>query len=94
MPRRLLTAASLLLLLVAVSGCDPEPDRSASMTARTQTVHPAPSGSVAPPNGVDLLFAKMMVAHHAQAVSMSRTLLAKQGIPERAGNVAGYIEHD
>ena len=94
MHRRRFTAASLLLLLAAVPGCNPEPDRSASMTARTQASRPAPSGSVAPPNGVDLLFAKMMVAHHAQAVSMSRTLLAKPGIPERVGNVAGYIEHD
>lgn len=94
MPRRLPAAASLLLLLAAVTGCGADPARPAPVTVRAHAVQPAPSGSVAPPNGVDLLFAKMMVAHHAQAVSMSRTLLARQGIPERVGNVAGFIEHD
>jgi len=93
-PKRRFAAAFPLLLLVAVTGCDAGPGRTAPMTARAQAVRPAPSGSVVPPSGVDLLFARMMVAHHAQAVSMSRTLLAKQGIPERVGNVAGFIEHD
>lgn len=50
--------------------------------------------SVAPPNGQDLLFAAMMIAHHGQAVSMSRTLLGKSGVPERVVTVADYIRTD
>jgi len=93
-PRRGFAAACLLLLHAALTGCDAGPARPAPMTVQAQAIRPAPSGSVAPPNGLDLLFAKMMVVHHAQAVSMSRTLIAKPGIPERAGNIAGFIEHD
>jgi uncharacterized protein (DUF305 family) len=75
-------AAALLLALAATAACDPGSAR------------PAPSVSVVPPNGVDLLFAKMMVLHHAQAVSMSNALLARPGVPERIRNVAGFIAHD
>jgi len=94
---RRLTAA-LLLVLAAVAGCDTNPaPRSAGpapVAAQAGLARPAPSGNVAAPNGVDLLFAKMMVVHHSQAVQMSRTLLTKQGVPERAQNIARYIEQD
>lgn len=76
----------LALILAALSG------RRAGPAA--PAVRATPSAEVAAPNGLDLLFAKMMVAHHAQAVSMSRTLLAMPGVPERARNLAGFIEHD
>jgi uncharacterized protein (DUF305 family) len=96
-PRRRLTAA-LLLALAAVAGCDngpaARPADTAPVVGHVGPARPVPSGSVAAPNGVDLLFAKMMVAHHAQAISMSTTLLAKNGVPEWAQNIAGYIAHD
>ncbi len=54
----------------------------------------AGAGTSVPPNGVDLLFAKMMIVHHDQAVRMSRDLVAKPGVPERAFAVAAYIAKD
>jgi len=82
---------SLLIVLAAVAGCDTNP---APRSAGPAPVAAQAGLARAAPNGVDLLFAKMMVAHHAQAVQMSRTLLTKQGVPERAQNIARYIEQD
>lgn len=86
--------ATLLLsacLLLAGCGADavatpPSPPPS--------TVAAASEASSTPPNGQDLLFAAMMIAHHGQAVRMSRTLLAKAGVPERVVAVADYIRAD
>lgn len=76
-------AAALLLALAAAAGCDsPAPPE------------PPPSAGAAAPNGVDVLFAQMMVLHHAQAVSMSGTLLAKPDVPERAQHIARFIAQD
>jgi hypothetical protein len=89
--RRTGTALLAVLLLAAAAGCTAGPARppagAAPMVVRVTSDNPVP-------NGLDLLFAKMMVAHHAQAVAMSRTLLAEPDIPERARNIAGFIEHD
>ncbi|GIG90639.1 DUF305 domain-containing protein [Plantactinospora endophytica] len=55
----------------------------------------AGSGSSAnPPNGVDLLFARMMIPHHAQAVRMSRNLLTKSGVSPRVVAIAEFIARD
>lgn len=91
-PRCRLVAA-LLLVAAAVAGCDAGPAGSAPMVVQVGPAGPAPA-AVAAPNGLDLLFAKMMVVHHAQAVSMSETVLAKPGLPERVRNIAGFIARD
>ncbi|WP_433792239.1 DUF305 domain-containing protein [Actinoplanes sp. CA-252034] len=46
------------------------------------------------PRAVDEHFARMMVAHHEQAVAMSRTLIAKGDVPERVRLIAEFIERD
>jgi uncharacterized protein (DUF305 family) len=88
-----LGVSAVLLVLSAVRAYD---DRTASHAAGSSTMPDGSvaSPSVAAPNGLDMLFAKMMVAHHAQAVTMSETLLAKPGVPERAGHIAGFIARD
>ncbi|MEV4629356.1 DUF305 domain-containing protein [Micromonospora sp. NPDC049523] len=50
--------------------------------------------SASPPNGVDLLFARMMIPHHAQAVRMSRDLLTKSGVSPRVVAIAEFIARD
>lgn len=55
---------------------------------------PVAVASVAPPSDADLAYAQMMVAHHAQAVRMSRALIAKPGVPERIRLIAEFIVHD
>ncbi|WP_067500802.1 DUF305 domain-containing protein [Actinoplanes sp. TFC3] len=46
------------------------------------------------PTALDVTFAQMMIVHHAQAVSMSKALLAKPGAPERIANIADFVAHD
>jgi len=82
-PRRFL---AVLVLVVGMVACD------ADSPARPADAASPPA--VVAPNGLDLLFAKMMLGHHAQAVAMSKTLLAKPGVPERVANIAGFIAHD
>ncbi|GAB1692407.1 DUF305 domain-containing protein [Krasilnikovia sp. M28-CT-15] len=55
---------------------------------------PVADASVAPPSGIDVHFAVMMIVHHAQAIQMSRALVAKPGVPERLRLIAEYIVHD
>lgn len=43
-------------------------------------------------NGADVTFAQMMIPHHEQAVEMSETLLAKDGIDERVRDLAMQIK--
>jgi uncharacterized protein (DUF305 family) len=75
-----------------VAGCGA--DAVATPAPPPSTVAPAPEASSVRPNGQDLLFAAMMVAHHGQAVRMSETLLGKAGVPERVVAVADYIRAD
>jgi uncharacterized protein (DUF305 family) len=46
------------------------------------------------PTAVDEHYARMMVAHHEQAVGMSRTLIAKGEVPERVRLIAEFIARD
>ncbi|GLZ05643.1 hypothetical protein Acsp03_31090 [Actinomadura sp. NBRC 104412] len=87
---------------LALSGCAAEPPAEGDPGGRTAAFAqprsaPAPptaTASVAPPNSQDVTFAAMMIVHHGQAVWMSRTLLGKRDVPERAAAVAGFIRTD
>jgi uncharacterized protein (DUF305 family) len=87
--RRLAAALLVALALVGVAAT-----RQWQAPSPQAAPHRRLSASVPAPNGVDFLYASMMVVHHAQAVSMSRTLLVKSGVPERVRNIADYIVHD
>ncbi|MDI6099288.1 DUF305 domain-containing protein [Actinoplanes sp. NEAU-A12] len=95
-------------LTAATAGCTPH-SNAAPVHAPSGPASPAPvyggphstavptpgaSPAVVAPNGVDLLFAKMMIPHHGQAVRMSRSLAGKTGVPERVVAVADYIAAD
>ena len=84
--RLLVLLAAGLLVTGCSAGVQPPP--------APPPVPVAPPVSVAPPNGVDFVFAEQMVVHHAQAVSMSRTLLTRPGVPERVQDIARFIVQD
>jgi len=90
---------TLALVLAATAGCGPGRTTAtpAPSTAAPSTAGPraaAVASTVTPPNGVDVIFAQMMVLHHAQAVQLSRTLLARPGTTERVARIADFIAHD
>ncbi|MBB2946445.1 uncharacterized protein (DUF305 family) [Actinoplanes lutulentus] len=60
----------------------------------TGTAEPVVRTEAAAPTAVDEHYARMMVAHHEQAVGMSRTLIDKGAVPERIRLIAEFIERD
>lgn len=50
------------------------------------------SQAVGDHNAADVMFAQMMIPHHAQAVEMSDMILAKQGIPNEVSALATRIK--
>ncbi|MEV4708800.1 DUF305 domain-containing protein [Actinoplanes sp. NPDC049316] len=83
-----LAATALTVLTFAVRGRAEQPRQP------RQPVAAAAAATVAAPTSADLEFAQMMVVHHAQAVRMSRALVAKPGVPERVRLIADFIAHD
>lgn len=89
------TAAIALTALLALAGCAgttgtggdmPGMDHSSSSSAPTADANDADA------NDADIMFASMMMEHHAQAVDMSDTILAKDGIDERVIALAEEIK--
>jgi uncharacterized protein (DUF305 family) len=88
---------ALLLALAAITACGPQPPRATAAprgAAATAATSRGAAATATAPRGIDVLFAQMMVAHHAQAVRLSRILVAKPGVPERVYRIADFIAHD
>ena len=78
-----LLAVSLSVLLAACgSDSSSTTEGSASTSKAAAASNSAPDGTPAagPHNAADVMFATMMIPHHAQAVEMSRLLLDKDGV--------------
>lgn len=94
--RMILIGAGALAVLAVSTGC------SSSNEFEHQAGHsPSSSASAAPStttaaaeahNDADVMFAQHMIPHHTQAIEMSDTLLAKQGIDPRVTGLATQIK--
>jgi uncharacterized protein (DUF305 family) len=82
-----LVAAGAAVFLMRDAGADTGGPRRTPAASTTSVAGGTPGAT-------DEHFARMMAAHHEQAVRMSRTLLAKGGTPERIRLIAEFIEHD
>jgi uncharacterized protein (DUF305 family) len=87
MPLRRLGAALVLIATALTVG-------ALTLRDHRSRQHPVASISVAAPSGIDVHFAGMMIVHHAQAVQLSRALIAKPGVPERIRLIAEFIVRD
>jgi len=78
---------------LALAGCaSGTPQSSTSPAATSLAASSATAADVSPEHGSnDVLFAQMMIPHHQQAVTMSRTLLGKDGIPQDVRELAERI---
>lgn len=80
------SAAIALTLALAVTGC-------ASVTGSGPGASSAPSSASASAfNATDVMFVQMMIPHHAQAIEMSDTLLAKDGVDADVRELAENIK--
>ena len=90
-----LAGAGALVALVVTAGCSSsdsagEHPAEHSTSASTTASPAAPSAEAH--NDADVMFAQQMIPHHTQAVEMSDTLLAKQGIDPRVTELANQIK--
>jgi uncharacterized protein (DUF305 family) len=72
----------------ATAGTETSPTTTGTETA-------SPTGAAeeisAEHNNADVMFAQMMIPHHQQAVEMSETLLAKDGVPSEVADFAQQV---
>ena len=88
------TTALTLTALLTLAGCA-STSGSGSMPGMDHSGGSSSSASApatADANEADIMFATMMIEHHKQAIEMSDTLLAKDGIDERVVTLAEDIK--
>jgi uncharacterized protein (DUF305 family) len=87
-----LTGVAALAAVAALGACSNSATKEAASSSAPAT---APSSSAAPAvahNQADMMFSRMMIPHHQQAVEMSDMILAKQGIDPRVADLAKQIK--
>ena len=92
MRRRLLTmGVAALAMLTTLTACNSDSSHQATHSGSTSS---SVSSSVAAQqhNQADVTFAQQMIPHHQQAIEMSDTVLAKQGIDARVIDMANRIK--
>ena len=87
------TGVAALLLAAALAGCgNSATTDTASTTAAAVPTQSSPSAAqAAAHNKADMMFARMMIPHHEQAIEMSEIVLAKPGIDPRVVDLARQI---
>ncbi len=90
-----LAGAGALVALAVTAGCSSN-DSASEHPAEHSTSASATASPAAPTaeahNDADVMFAQHMIPHHTQAIEMSDTLLAKQGIDPRVTELANQIK--
>lgn len=84
------TAAIALTALLALAGCAGTTSSGGGMPGMDHGS--SSSAPAADANDADIMFASMMMEHHAQAVDMSDTILGKDDIDERVIALAEEIK--
>ena len=80
--------------LLAVAGCASPagPGSMPGMDHGNSTTSAPANGTSAEHNAADVMFAQMMIPHHAQAVEMSDAMLAKADLPAEVRDLAVKIK--
>ncbi|MFF1252915.1 DUF305 domain-containing protein [Pseudarthrobacter sp. NPDC058329] len=89
--------AAALAASFGLTGCASGSDTSGTSTHGPNHVSPSAMSSMMPDaaadhNQADIMFAQMMIPHHAQAVEMGDIILAKPDIPAEATALATRIK--
>lgn len=88
-------AATAIATAIALAGCGASGGSGSSGTSMPGMDHGSSSSSpaaAADHNAADVMFAQMMIPHHAQAVEMSETILEKQDIPAEVTALATRVK--
>ncbi|WP_162486275.1 DUF305 domain-containing protein [Arthrobacter sp. Rue61a] len=91
-------AATAVAAVITLAGCGSSGSSGSSATSMPGMDHGSSSSSPSTPasagthNSADVMFAQMMIPHHAQAVQMSDMILKKQDIPAEVTALATRIK--
>ncbi len=103
MKKTLTISAAAIAAAIALAGCAAGTETGSPATSSTPGMNHGgsamPSGSASATstasaefNDADTMFAQMMIPHHTQAVTMSETMLKKEGIPAAVTELATKIK--
>ena len=91
--KTLAVGATALALVFAAAACsDSDTGTTAATSSATISATASPAEETPAHNQSDVMFARMMIPHHAQAIEMSDTLLSKNGVPEPVTALAEQIK--
>jgi uncharacterized protein (DUF305 family) len=85
-------ALATLAISTACSSSNESEHPAGHSPASSATAAPSATAAAEAHNDADVMFAQHMIPHHTQAVEMSDTLLAKQGIDPRVIELANQIK--
>jgi uncharacterized protein (DUF305 family) len=92
MTRRLLiVGVAALTMLTTLTACNSDSSHEATHSGSTSSSVSSPAAAQQH-NQADVTFAQHMIPHHQQAIEMSDTVLAKQGIDARVIDMANRIK--
>ncbi|WP_431238035.1 DUF305 domain-containing protein [Mycolicibacterium aichiense] len=90
--RTVVTGVAALAAVAAIGACSNSGTKDVAASPAPPTVQSSTAAPAAAHNQADMMFARMMIPHHRQAIEMSDMILAKQGIDARVVDLAKQIK--
>ncbi|MCK8672428.1 DUF305 domain-containing protein [Rhodococcus sp. HM1] len=92
MDKKTLAAGVAALAVVFTAAACSDSDTGTTTAAPSSVTATSPAEEAVTHNQADVMFARMMIPHHAQAIEMSDMILAKEGIPAEVTALAEQIK--
>jgi uncharacterized protein (DUF305 family) len=86
------TGAAALAAVISIGACSNSATKQATSSAPPASAQTSTAAPAVTHNQADMMFARMMIPHHQQAIQMSDMILAKQGIDPRVVDLAKQIK--
>jgi uncharacterized protein (DUF305 family) len=90
--RTVATGLAALAAVAAIGACSSTSTKEATTSPAPSSAQTSSQAQAAAHNKADMMFARMMIPHHEQAIEMSDMILEKQGIDPRVVDLATQIE--
>lgn len=90
--RTVATGLAALAAVAALGACSNTATKETSTSSAPSSAQTSSQAQAAAHNKADMMFARMMIPHHEQAIEMSDMMLEKQGIDARVMDLVTQIE--
>ena len=88
----MVTGVAALAAVAAIGACSNSATKEATSSTAASTAQSSSAAPAVAHTQADMMFARMMIPHHQQAVQMSDMILAKQGIDPRVIDLTKQIK--